>query len=139
MSDEEPVKRGSPKWLRDGGDPGDRVKKSRKHETRVAKAFGGKRLPASGAKRHSKWGHSSVTAGGDVSTDSLHIEHKYVEPTTGSLSVKREWLVKVTAGARRVTKIPALVITFEKARDFPEDWILVPMEFARRRLGMDDE
>lgn len=136
---DEVVKRGGPKWMREGGDPGERVKKSRKHEDRVAKAYGGKRLAASGAKRVSKWSHTSVTAGGDISTDNLLIEHKYVEAATASLSVKRAWLEKVTIGARRVTKVPAMAITFEKAKGFSEDWLLVPMDFARRALGVTDE
>jgi hypothetical protein len=136
--DEQPVRRVSPKWLREDGDPGARVKKSRKHETRIAKAFGGKRLPASGAKRYSRWTPTSVTAGGDVGTPSLHIEHKYVEPTTMSVGVKREWLEKVTAGAGRALKTPAMVLTFEKAVGFEQDWLLIPVSTARRLMGIED-
>lgn len=141
MADEEVPKRdGLPKWLSESGAKGDRTKRSRKHETRVAKAFGGRRIAASGAKPFSRWNPKAevVTAGGDVATPDFLIEHKFVERGTKSLGLTRVWLEKVTEGAKRVQKDPAMVLTFEHASGHAQDWLLVPMDVARRLLGMGD-
>jgi hypothetical protein len=141
MADEEVPKRdGTPKWLRDEGEKGARTKRSRKHETRVAKAFGGRRVAASGAKPFSRWNPKAevVTAGGDVATPDFLIEHKFVERGTKSLGVTRAWLEKVTEGAKRSQKEPAMVLTFEHAAGHAQDWLLIPMDVARRLLGVED-
>lgn len=114
--------RGKPKWL-DNPNYG-KVTKSKKHENRVAKTLGGKRLPQSGAKRWSKW--DAETANGDISAPTLHVEHKRTE--CESMSLKMEWLEKVSRGARAVGKDPALVLTFEEAKSFPMDWCMVPLD-----------
>ena len=106
----------------------DRYKRSQKHETRLGKRMGGRRLPRSGGMPWSKW--DKTTAGGDVSTPDLHIEHKRTD--CDSMSLKKDWLVKVSEGARRVAKDPAVIITFEKKGSKPEDWILVPLEVLER-------
>ena len=138
MSDE-PVKPPSLKWLDDTRGNLTRAKRSSKHETRIAKSLGGKRLPQSGAKRFSKWLPSSVTAGGDLTTDNLLIEHKRAEPETKSISVKREWLLKVSEGAERMAKVPAMVLTFEDSKGFEGDWLMVPLSAARNLLGLEIE
>lgn len=138
MSDE-PRPKPSPKWLRESQDYSGKAKRSKKHEVRVAKALGGTRLAASGAKRFSKWLPTGVTAGADVGTPTLHVEHKRAERDTGSIGVKREWLLKVTEGADRVMKTPAMVLTFEEAKGIEQDWLLVPLSVARRLLGLEIE
>jgi hypothetical protein len=55
-----------------------------------------------------------------------------------SVGVKREWLEKVTAGAGRALKTPAMVLTFEKAVGFEQDWLLIPVSTARRLMGIED-
>lgn len=64
------------------------------------------------------------------------IEHKRCEPHVASISVKREWLDKVTAGARRQMKYPALLLHFEGAAKHEEEWLCLPMSLATRILGM---
>jgi len=85
------------------------VRESRAHENRIAALVAGRRLPASGALA---WGTfaKGVTAGGDVSSPTFHIEHKFTR--NNKLVVQREWLQKVSYGADRVSKFPALVLTF---------------------------
>jgi hypothetical protein len=73
-----------------------------------------------------------TTAGGDVKTQSLLIEHKRVEPKTKSIRITREWLSKVSAGAKRSMKIPSMVITFEQSEGHAQDWALIPLELLER-------
>jgi hypothetical protein len=133
VSDEKPpVKRVAPKWLTDEHGNHDRAVRSRKHEQRVAKALGGRRIAQSGARRWSKW--DKTTDQGDVSTPEFHVEHKRTDKD--SMSVKKEWLAKVSDGAKRAGKDPAIVFTYEDpVRGTVEDWIAVPLAVAQRRLG----
>lgn len=101
-----------------------------KDEARIAKRLGGRVYKRSGGMSWSR--HDVTTMRGDLSTPDLHIEHKRIEPTTKSISVKRMWLSKVTAGARRVMKIPAMVFHFEEAQGHDEDWILLPLDVVER-------
>lgn len=90
-------------------------------------------MPRSGGL---SWSSSDKsTAGGDISTRFLHIEHKRAEPGTKSIGVKREWLSKVSAGAVRYGKIPAMGLTFEDSEGFEKDWVAVPLSFMERLLG----
>lgn len=91
-------------------------------------------MPRSGGLAWSR--NDATTAGGDITTKDLHIEHKRVEARTKSISVKREWLVKVTEGARRRMRIPALVVTFETAQGHAQDWVMLPLEDAERLLAL---
>jgi hypothetical protein len=77
-----------------------------------------------------------------MTSETLHIEHKRVEPKTRSIRIPREWLSKVTEGARRRAKTPGLVITFEAAQGHEADWILLPLDVAKRLMDlqrMEDE
>jgi hypothetical protein len=67
------------------------------------------------------------------------IEHKRAEPETKSISVKREWLLKVSEGAERMAKVPAMVLTFEDSKGFEGDWLMVPLSAARNLLGLEIE
>lgn len=71
-----------------------------------------------------------------MTTKDLHIEHKRAEPNTKTIGIKREWLKKVTEGAARRGRIPAMGLTFEEAHGHEKDWLLLPMEFAERLLRM---
>ena len=135
MADE--PKRGEPQWLNDPHGNRDRARRSMKHEDRIAGKFpGGRRYPRSGGQSWSKRDHKT-TMGGDVGTPNLHIEHKRTDKA--SMSLKLEWLEKVVEGAKRQMKDPALVITFEQPGRPPEDWIMVPLAVALRRLGYPGE
>jgi hypothetical protein len=48
--------------------------------------------------------------------------------------VAKDWLTKVSEGARRVAKDPGVVLTFEKKGQKPEDWVLIPLEILERLL-----
>lgn len=124
------------KWLEEPNN--DRARRSRKQEDRIAKKLGGRRLRRSGGSQWSKYDRS--TDDGDITTPVFHVEHKRTD--NKSMGVKKEWLDKVREGARKFGKDPALVITFEepsKPSVPPEDWILIPLDVARRVLGYTDE
>jgi hypothetical protein len=74
------------------------------------------------------------TAGGDLKTEDLLVEHKRVEPHVKSVSIKRDWLRKVTEGANQMSKYPALALTFEDAKGHEKDWIAFPMSLAEHLL-----
>jgi|WetSurMetagenome_2_1015567.scaffolds.fasta_scaffold08587_3 hypothetical protein len=73
----------------------------------------------------------------------LHVEHKRVEPGTKSIRIPREWLAKVSEGARRRARTPGLVVTFEGARGHETDWLMLPLDVAKRLMDLqiaeDDE
>lgn len=111
----------------------DRFRRSKKHESRIATALGGKRLPRSGGLAWSK--HDSTTAGGDVQTAIEVVEHKRTEKK--SMAVQLEWLHKVAAAAKRSLKDPAVVLTFEDGLKQPEDWVLIPLDVYTRLTRTD--
>lgn len=134
--DETGGKRLKLKWLEN--DNHDKARRSRKQEERIAKKLGGYRLRVSGGAHWSKY--DKTTEDGDIATPELHIEHKRTDKK--SLSIKREWLDKVKEGARKFSKTPALVITFEdphKPYNNPEDWIVLPLEVVERLLKIDKQ
>jgi hypothetical protein len=113
---------------------------SKAHEKRIAKELGGRRLPNSGARKHSKW--RSTTARGDVTTPEFHVEHKRTE--NASLSVKYQWLKNVVEEAHQRGLDPALVLTFQSAevqydrpadQRVPADWMLVPVAVMKRMIA----
>lgn len=113
----------------------DRYKKSKREEDRIAKKLGGQRLPRSGGLA---WSSSdSTTDGGDVKSRHMLVEHKRVESHVKSIGVKREWLAKLTEGAaRRADKVPGLVVSFEGARGHAQDWLMVPLDVAKRLMSV---
>jgi hypothetical protein len=62
---------------------------------------------------------------------------------TKSVRVPREWLAKVSEGAHRRALTPGLVVTFEEPRGHAEDWLMLPLDVAKRlmdiQLAEDDE
>lgn len=148
MSDEDPRDPLSKlKWAEPNHD---RYRRSRKHEERIAKALGGKRLPNSGGKLRSKYskvgkvsnvsfrgeehaeGFANVTLDGDIGQRRLHVEHK--RTVKSSIGFKKEWWTKVADGARSTDTIPALVFTFESHRlgEADLDLAVVPFEVLKR-------
>ena len=129
-------KRLTPKWLENPNY--ERARRSNKIERKIASKLGGKRRPRSGGMQWSK--HERSTEDGDVTTPEFQIEHKRTDKK--SISIKRDWLDKVKVGAKKFAKDPAVVITFqEPTKPFAEDedWIMMPLEVARRVLGYNDD
>jgi hypothetical protein len=124
----------------------DRYKRSKKHEERIAKELGGRRLPNSGGKQASKYakvgrvsnvsfrgekhseGFTNVTLDGDIGQRRLHVEHK--RTVKDSIGFKKEWWIKVADGAQSTDTIPALVFTFESGRLGVDDLDLAVVPFA---------
>lgn len=104
--------------------------RSKKYERRAAKAIGGSRHAMSGAGERQK---------GDLSNELVVAEHKYTGKA--SLSLKREWLEKVSIEALAVGKTPAFAFTFtdwDDAKLVPKDWIAMPASFFRELMERAD-
>lgn len=108
----------------------------REHENRVADRLGGKRVRGSGASVYSK---------GDVRDVELVAEQESVEFLTeckttekGSISVKWDWLTKITKEAVEVGKEPALAIAIRGGRECfltDKDWVMVPARVLERLVS----
>lgn len=97
-------------------------------EFRVAGSLSGHRQRGSGASDYAK---------GDVKTDDFLIECKQTEKK--SLSVKGEWLSKITREAMAAGKLPALSIEIKGTGDrlVEHDWVAVPMSVFKRLTSGD--
>lgn len=130
MQDKEPKTRSPVPRLISDDPKSDRARRSKKHENRIANQLAGKRLPRSGGLQWSASDKS--TLGGDIATPSYIIEHKRTQAE--SMSIKKEWLLKVKEGATKHGKEPMLVITFETPNPANpnEDWVAVPLSVWKR-------
>jgi hypothetical protein len=108
-----------------------RVAKSKGHEERAARSYGGRRLSASGAAPFGR--RDRNTAGADVSSDLLLMQHKSTE--RNSLSIQRDWLYEVSVEAARRSKYPALVILFEAETRVDNEWVAVPRKVFQMLLA----
>jgi len=138
---DEGPKRIRSKWL---DDRASRSRETKVQETRIAKELGGRRIPRSGASTWSPF--MQKTDGADITTPTLHVEHKRTEKS--SISLKHEWLEKVVEAARLRGKTPAMVITFtnapvrldwSKEDRVPMDWVLLPLDAITGILDLGDE
>jgi hypothetical protein len=116
----------------------DRFKRSKKHEQRLAKRMGGKRLPRSGG---GAWGSQNGLAGWDKTTKQADFtipdfvsEHK--RTVKASMTLERDWLKKVSDGARRAGKDPSLFVTFEEEGKKPLDWVMIPLDVFEQLLAI---
>lgn len=101
---------------------GDDLGTPKKQEDRIAKKVDGKRQRGSGCSRFAK---------GDVDAARFLIECKRTDKA--SLSVKKEWLKKITREATAVQKVPCLAIEISGDIDplCENDWFLVPASVFR--------
>lgn len=94
-------------------------KRSQRQEKRVAVKLNGKPQKGSGAVSFHK---------GDVRTAELLLECKTTQ--NASLSIKQEWLEKVSKESVAYNKVPALSIEFQNiAKLVEKDWVMVPAKF----------
>jgi hypothetical protein len=106
-------------------------------ERAVGRAVGGKVQPGSG---------SSMYAKGDVlqrSTNAHDLDRFLIEckqTIHASLSVKGEWLSKITREAMAAGKEPALAIEIKGHDDAAMEphWVAVPLSVFKRLTGGDD-
>jgi len=116
---------------------------SDEQEDRVAERLGGERVIGSGSGRIPPGAGSAIPrrrvgGKGDVKHDLALVECKTT--LKASISIKREYLVKITREAEDVRKTPALVISFEgMPHGVDQDWALVPLPVAKEMLGLNDE
>lgn len=91
----------------------------RNSEKRVAVHVGARLTPASGAVQ----GHKS-----DMYTPEYRIEAKSTQ--NASMSLKLEWLVKITEEALNTNKVPVLTVSFTDSVGRPRrfgDWVMIPL------------
>lgn len=107
----------------------DSYRRSKKHELRLAKELGGRRLPNSGGARRSRW-DAQRSQGADLIGEFEVVEHKH---TTGSsISLKLEWWLKLCDGAARLGKPPALMLTFARKMGADLDLVVMSKEHYLR-------
>lgn len=93
-----------------------KLEKSQKQEKRVAKTLNAKVQKASGSQAFHK---------GDIKSKELLIEAKRTDKD--SMSVKKEWLIKINAEAAAYNRIPGLSLEFDNMPNLvPKDWIAIP-------------
>lgn len=107
------------------------------HENDAAALIEGDRHRGSGASMYRK---------SDASSERYQLEAKQTEKK--SLSLKAEWLIKITKEAIAQRKVPLLSIRFLNIREVlvDNDWVLLPasefrelMEKAKRHETADDQ
>lgn len=102
-----------------------RRKDSERQEKRCAASLGGKRRPASGAMEFRK---------GDVACRLILVECKRTQGR--SLSLKAEWLDKISREALAEGKEPVLHVEIQGVSPLtPRDWALVPLDLLRQLVG----
>jgi len=122
-------KRVGPKWLDDSTtDDKSTVKKSKKHEMRLAQELGGKRQARSGANRFSVYDGDKRTMNRDIETPEFFIEHKFTEKQ--SISLKKEWLDGITESATLAFKKPMVIVTFMEGKE-SQDWAVIPLHIFK--------
>lgn len=98
----------------------------RAQEDRIADRLGGKRVRGSGASIYSKADVRDIEA---RSSDVMFLcECKTTKH--GSMSIKWDWLIKITKEAMAVQKEPALAIEIRGGKEChitDRDWIMIPL------------
>jgi hypothetical protein len=95
-----------------------RPEHGQKAEKRAGTRLGGRLQPGSGCSPNNK---------GDIKTDHFLVESK--STINGSLSLKHEWLRKISGEAIAISREPALIVQFVDAqgRTVPDGgWVMVP-------------
>lgn len=104
----------------------------REAERKIVRERGGRLTPASGAMTGAK---------GDIDADEFLVEAKTTRAE--SLSIKREWLHKISGEAAARLKFPAVNIRFAavdgRARGPDDDWVMIPAGVYRRLTEGEDE
>ncbi len=105
-------------------------------EDRVADRLGGKRVRGSGSSMYSKADVRDVLLEGKECDVEFLVECK--QTMHASLSVKWEWLLKITAEADAVQKEPVLAIEIKGGKRDPRcdrDWAMIPVRVLEQLVG----
>ena len=98
-----------------------------KSEKRLAKRLGGRQTPGSGALEGAK---------GDVVLPDVLMEAK--STTNDSMSLKLDWLAKISGEASNQSKQPALSVTFVTGDGRPRKdgaWVMIPERVWKELFG----
>lgn len=105
-------------------------------ENRVARRLGGKRVSGSGSSKYSKGDVRDVSARQCEENVDFLVECKQTEKA--SISIKWEWLKKITREAHDKQQEPALGISIKGGTDDPlcdRDWIAIPARVWERIIS----
>ena len=110
----------------------------RDQEESVARSLKGKRQAGSGSSIYAK-GDVLQRTNGSHDLDRFLVECK--QTVHASLSVKGEWLAKITKEAMAAGKEPALAIEIKGHEDpvLEAHWVAIPMSVFKRLFDKDDE
>lgn len=117
----------TPKWARPNAG---RFKRSQRAERAAAEALDGRVLPRSGGMPAVASDPGGPTMEGDFRTRVLHCEHKRTE--LDRLALEHAWFVKVSKGASRCHRVPAVVVLFEAG---PTEWVFLPLAYFQTVTG----
>jgi len=98
-------------------------------EARIADRFGGKKVAGSGSSKYSKGDVRDVEWSPVDDLDRIEFLVECKQTIHASLSVKWEWLRKISREANAVGGEPALAIEIKGGVDDPmvdRDWVMVP-------------
>jgi hypothetical protein len=107
----------------------DSYRQSKKHEMRLAKELGGRRLPNSGGARRSRW-DPRRSQGADLISEFEVVEHKFTR--ANSIRLHLDWWLKLCDGAARIGKPPALMLTFVRKMAADLDLVVISKEHYLR-------
>lgn len=98
----------------------------RQQEEQIADDIGGQRHLGSGAFANKK---------SDVSNERYQIEAKQTQ--NASLSLKQEWLIKISKEAMGKSKVPLMHLRFLNRKDVicEDDWVVMPYREFKRLVG----
>jgi Holliday junction resolvase len=102
----------------------------------VAKKLNGRKQPGSGSSMYAK-GDVKQSSGPGHSLDRFLIECKQTKHA--SMSVKGEWLSKISREAMAVGLEPALSVEIKghSDRQLEEHWVMIPMSVFQRLFNAD--
>jgi hypothetical protein len=105
-------------------------------ELDLAKDLGGKRRAYSGANRPVSVYNQGPGYNGDVTVGDYEIEAKRTDKD--SISLKIDWLIKISKGAAGRGKKPAVQIQFDKLNSVCDNkWVLIEQSTFKELLGGD--
>lgn len=105
-------------------------------ERMVAKRLNGRKQPGSGSSMYAK-GDVKQASGPGHSLDRFLVECKQTKHA--SLSVKSEWLSKISREAMAVGLEPALSVEIKGGKDWQTEahWVMIPMSVFQRLFNAD--
>lgn len=107
-------------------------------ENRIAQKLGGKRVKGSGSSIYSKGDVRDVAALSGEGLEDTEFLVECKQTSKASISIKWDWLRKITREANGVLKQPMLTIEIKGGQGDPlcdRDWVMVPARVWEKLIG----